>query len=42
MKTITQSEIDLLVKTGHCVFVYKRKKIVCVDGHKYYILKGGN
>lgn len=37
---ITQKEVDRLIAGGHVAHVYPRKRIVCVDGFKYYTLKG--
>ena len=39
MNTITIKEIEALIKSGRTVHVYPRKKIVCVDGYKYFKLK---
>ena len=38
MKTITQKQIDELQAKKHVVHIYPRKKIVEVDGFKYYKL----
>ena len=39
MTTITMKEVVRLNATGHVAHVYPRKRLVCVDGFKYYQLK---
>ena len=36
--TITRQEVTRLQAAGYNVHVYPRKKIVCVNGFKYYRL----
>ena len=36
MELITRKLMDELEKAGHVVHEYPRKKVVCVDGYKYY------
>jgi hypothetical protein len=38
LPTISRKEIDQLQATKHVVAIYPRKKMVCVDGSKYYRL----
>lgn len=38
METITQAQVDALKAGGSCVHVYPRKRIVCVNGFRYYNL----
>ena len=42
MKTITQREVDKLLAEKHAVHVYPKKKVVCVDGFKYFKLVKDN
>jgi hypothetical protein len=37
---ITRAQVEQLRAQGHVAYIYPRKKIVCVDGSKYYTLKG--
>jgi hypothetical protein len=36
--SITRAQVDQLRAQGLCVHIYPRKKIVCVNGFKYYRL----
>ena len=36
MTTITAKQVADLKTTGHVVFAYPRKGVICVDGFKYF------
>lgn len=35
---ITRKQVDELIAKHHAVHIYCRKRVVCVDGSKYYKL----
>jgi hypothetical protein len=37
--TISTKEVERLKAAGYAVHIYPRKKLVCVNGFKYYRLK---
>jgi hypothetical protein len=38
MKTITKAEVQRLIEAKQCVAIYPRKKLVVVNGFKYFRL----
>jgi len=41
MDKITAKQITELKDSGHVVYAYPRKKVICVDGYKYYSADAG-